>query len=137
DLFVSLGAPASRRQRHDAARTTKAGEVSALPPDGMLHLFAEATVAPNSEHRFDWPVRVEQAGLARITVKALTDEESDGMRLAFPVLVHGINKTVAQSGSFRVAQEGARELQLDLPREIDPEQTRLEVTLCPSLAGVM
>ena len=59
------------------------------------------------------------------------------MRLAFPVLIHGVNKTMAQSGSYRVAQDGERVLQLDLPRDIDPEQTRLEVTLSPSLAGVM
>jgi alpha-2-macroglobulin len=102
-----------------------------------LHLVATATLKPNGEHRFDWPVRVKQAGMARITAKALTDEESDGMRLAFPVLVHGINKTIAQSGSYRVAQDGERSLSLDLPRDIDPEQTRLEVTLSPSLAGVL
>jgi hypothetical protein len=102
-----------------------------------LHLLAEATVKANGEHRFDWPVRVKNSGFANITVKALTDEESDGMRLAFPVLIHGINKTIAQSGSYRVAQDGERALQLDLPRDIDPEQTHLDVTLSPSLAGVM
>jgi uncharacterized protein YfaS (alpha-2-macroglobulin family) len=137
ELFSSLGTPASRRQTSGRERKAGASETPALPGDGMLHLFAEVTLAPNSEHRFDWPVRVQQSGLARITVKALTDEESDGMRLVFPVLVHGINKTIAQSGSYRVAQEGPRSLELQLPKEIDPEQTRLEVTLSPSLAGVM
>src|SRR5205823_10186460 len=57
--------------------------------------------------------------------------------MAFPVLVHGINKTLAQSGSYRVTQGGERTLTVELPREIDSEQTRLEVTLSPSLAGVM
>jgi uncharacterized protein YfaS (alpha-2-macroglobulin family) len=107
------------------------------PKTNELHLFATATIPPNGEHRFDWPLLVRQSGLAQITIKALTDEESDGMRLAFPVLVHGVNKTVAQSGSYRVTQDGARSMQLDLPRDIDPEQTQLEVTLSPSLAGVM
>ena len=51
------------------------------------------------------------------------------MRLAFPVLVHGINKQVAQSSdSYRVTQEGAHAPDSICPREIDPEQTRLEVT---------
>jgi uncharacterized protein YfaS (alpha-2-macroglobulin family) len=122
DLFEFMG-----RESKDAVQR-KGGE---------LHLFAEATVKANGEHRFDWPVRVKNSGFAQITVKALTDEESDGMRVAFPVLVHGINKTIAQSGAYRVAQDGERTLQLDLPRDIDPEQTRLEVTLSPSLAGVM
>jgi hypothetical protein len=107
------------------------------PATNDLHLFAEATIKANGEHRFDWPVRVKQAGFAQITARALTDVESDGMRLAFPVLVHGVNKTIAQSGAYRVTDDGQRTLQLDLPREIDPEQTRLEVTLSPSLAGVM
>jgi hypothetical protein len=105
--------------------------------EGFVHLPAQATVKANGEHRFDWPVKALKQGLARVTVKALTDEESDGMRMAFPVLVHGINKTMAQSGSYRVNQEGDRTLKVDLPKEIDPEQTRLEITLSPSLAGVM
>jgi hypothetical protein len=112
-------------------------EAVARDKDGNLHLRATSKVAANSEHRFDWPVRVRKQGLARITVKALTDEESDGMAMAFPVLVHGINKTVAQSGSYRVGQAGERQLKVDLPKEIDPEQTRLEITLSPSIAGVM
>jgi len=105
--------------------------------EGNLHLLADTTVSANGEHRFDWPVKVVKQGLARITVKAMTDEESDGMRMAFPVLVHGVNKTFAQSGSYRVNQSGERTLKVELPQEVDPEQTRLEITLSPSLAGVM
>jgi hypothetical protein len=112
-------------------------ELTRKDDDGNLHLVTSATVNAEGEHRFDWPIHAREAGLAHITVKALTDEESDGMRLAFPVLVHGINKTVAKSGSYRVAQTGQRTLELDLPADIDPEQTKLEVTLSPSLAGVM
>ncbi len=105
--------------------------------DGFLHLTATATVDPKGEHRFDWPVKVLAPGNVRIRVKALTDEESDAMQLEFPVLVHGINKMVAQGGSYRVGDNGARDLQLVLPQQIDAEQSKLEVTLSPSLAGVM
>ena len=129
--------------------TTNRDSGSPLPSDGRgvrgegspatedLHLVASFTIPANGEHRFDFPVKVKKSGLARITAKALTNEESDGMMLAFPVLVHGINKTIVQSGSYRVTQDGERALQFDLPRDIDPEQTLLEVTLSPSLAGVM
>lgn len=109
----------------------------AADAEGNFHFFAEAKVEAKGEHRFDWPMKVLKPGLAKITVKALTSEESDGMRLAFPVLVHGVSKMVAQSGSYRVDHQGERALQLDLPAEIDPEQTRLEITLSPSLGGVM
>lgn len=105
--------------------------------DGNIRLTASASVEAKGEHRFDWPVKVLKQGLARVTVKALTDEESDAMQMAFPVLVHGINKMVAQGGSYRVADNGTRELHLNLPVEIDPEQTKLEITLSPSLSGVM
>jgi uncharacterized protein YfaS (alpha-2-macroglobulin family)/tetratricopeptide (TPR) repeat protein len=105
--------------------------------DGNVHLTATASVDAKGEHRFDWPVKVLKQGLAVVTVKALTDEESDAMQLAFPVLVHGINKMVAQGGSYRVTDNGSRDLKLDLPAQIDPEQTKLEVTLSPSLSGVM
>lgn len=121
-----------------AALFESLGDTSAeKDKDGNLHLKATATVKAKGEARFDWPVKVRTAGLARITVKALTDEESDAMQMAFPVLVHGINKTVAQGGSFRVGDSGTRSLELNLPAEIDPEQTRLETTLSPGLGGVM
>ncbi len=78
-------------------------------------------------------MKIVAAGNVHIAVKALTDEESDAMQLDFPVLVHGISKMVAQSGSYRVGDSGTRDLPLALPQEIDPEQTKLEVTLSPSL----
>jgi hypothetical protein len=133
-LPAALFASVSGSERGSSPLATRH---SPLAPTNDLHLFAEATVKANGEHRFDWPVHVKQAGFAQITAKAMTDAESDGMRLAFPVLVHGVNKTIALSGAYRVADQGERTLQLDLPRDIDPEQTRLEVTLSPSLAGVM
>lgn len=105
--------------------------------DGNIHLTASAYVDAKGESRFDWPVKVLKQGTAVVTVKALTDEESDAMQLSFPVLVHGINKMIAQGGSYRVGDNGTREIKLDLPTEIDPEQTKLEVTLSPSLSGVM
>src|SRR5262249_13231903 len=100
-----------------------AGKPGFRDQDGNEHFTAEAKIGANGEHRFDWPLRVVKPGLARITVKALTDEESDGMRMTFPVLVHGIKKTVAQSGSIRGMNEESRTMDLNLPSEIDPEQS--------------
>lgn len=116
------------------------GEISEWPaPDknGDIHLLAQAKVAPGGEQRLNWPLKVLKEGLARITVRALTDQESDAVQMAFPVRIHGINKTIAQNGSYRVDDDGERRIKLDLPELIDPEQTRLELTLSPSLAGVM
>ncbi|MDB6059647.1 MAG: alpha-2-macroglobulin domain protein, partial [Verrucomicrobiales bacterium] len=114
-----------------------ANQALASGVDSDLHLYADATIAADGEHRFDWTVKVSKAGLAHITIKARTDEESDAMRMTFPVLVHGVMKTIAQSGSYRVAQDGTRTLNIEVPKQIDPEQTQLEVTLSPSLGGVL
>ena len=121
-----------------AAQFQPTNEPAGVPDaDGNLHLTARATISPNEEHRFDWPVKVLRPGLATITARALTGQESDAMRLAFPVEIHGVSKTLVQSGSMRVEQDGDRTLHIDVPAEIDPEQTQLKISLSPSLAGVM
>lgn len=127
-LDGGYGVPSSQ-----SARAARGG------PDaqGNLRLVVEAVVPAGAEHRFDWPVRVHHAGLANITVRALTDQESDGVRMAFPVLVHGVRKTTAQSASYRPTQEGDRTLELNVPEQVDPEQTQLELTLSPGLGGVL
>lgn len=119
----------------EALDSRAAGSVD--PKTGERRLSLEAQVAAGGEYRFDWPVRVLKPGLARITVKALTDEESDGARMSFPVLVHGIDKTIAQSGSLRPEESGQRELALDLPQEIDAEKTHLVITASPTLAETL
>ena len=118
-------------------RVVDGSEPTTPDADGNLHLTARANVAPNGEHRFDWRAEARQAGVATVTARALAPAESDGVRLTFPVEVHGIRKTLAQSGSFHVGQDGDRTLRIEVPTTIDPAQTRLEVNLSPGLAGVM
>jgi len=105
--------------------------------EAVTPLNVSGKVDAGGQKRFDWPVRVLKSGLVKITVKALSDVESDAVQMSFPVLVHGVNKTVASSGSFRPAAEGERTIRLVVPDERDPVMTELVVTLSPSLAGVM
>ena len=114
----------------DAAAGTKDAE-------GNLLLTAEADVPPGGEHRFDWPLRALRPGTAKITARALSAGESDAVLLSFPLLMHGIEKQLAQGGSFRVGAEGGRKMRFEIPAEIDPAQTRLEISFTPSLAGVL
>lgn len=136
EVTAELIVPGDLLEPLDAGPHAEPGSV-VKDKDGRVHLFARRNVKSGGEHRFDWPVRVKKAGLAAIAVRALTDVESDGMQMAFPVLVHGVSKTLAAGGSYRVSDAGEREIELALPDEIDPEQTKLEITLSPSLAGVM
>jgi uncharacterized protein YfaS (alpha-2-macroglobulin family) len=60
------------------------------------------------------------------------------MRMTFPVLVHGITKQAAATGSIRVDETDAtRVVELEVPDKRRPELTRLEVQFAPTLAGAM
>ncbi|MFU8780139.1 MAG: alpha-2-macroglobulin family protein [Kiritimatiellia bacterium] len=86
--------------------------------------------------RVDWRVRAIAEGEAVIRMRALSDEESDAMQLAYPVYVHGMLKTESFSGVVRPdAQE--QSIALRVPEERRPEQSRLEVRYSPTLAGAM
>ena len=94
------------------------------------------SIDPHGEARIDWQVRAVREGEAVIRMKALTDEESDAMEMAFPVYVHGMLKMESFSGVIR--PEGDRaSIVLRVPRERRIGQTRLEVRYSPTLAGAM
>jgi hypothetical protein len=94
------------------------------------------TVPAGGETRVDWRVKVVQPGKAVVTVKALTDEESDAMRMSFPVYVHGMLKTDSYSGAIR-PDKTAGEFAIRVPGQRRAEQSRLEVRYSPTLAGAM
>lgn len=93
-------------------------------------------VAPGEDVRVDLRVKVIQEGTAKITVKALTDEESDAMQMTFPVYVHGMLKTESFSGALRPNETVGR-IEINVPAERRPEQSRLEIRYSPTLAGAM
>ena len=109
---------------------------------------AERTVEvpPNGEVRIDWTVGVRQStGEAKLKVEALTDEESDAMEVARPILPYGIDKFVAWSGAADSPSTAGREVaregnvttivqQVEVPRDRIVATTRLSVFVAPSLA---
>ncbi|MCK4283297.1 MAG: alpha-2-macroglobulin, partial [Candidatus Brocadiae bacterium] len=98
----------------------------------------EVEVPPDGERRVDWRVTVLKEGEAVVTVKALTDEESDAMQMKFPVLVHGMTKQDSYCGSMRPDETPATHtVELTVPEKRRPEMTRLEVQFSPSLVGAM
>jgi len=93
-------------------------------------------VPANGEKRVDFRVRAVQPGQAIIRMKAITDEESDAMEMKFPVQIHGMLKTESYSGVIRPTGKEAS-IQVTVPAERLPEQSRLEVRWSPTLAGAM
>jgi uncharacterized protein YfaS (alpha-2-macroglobulin family) len=91
-------------------------------------------VEANGEARIDWVVAVQKPGAAKLKVTARGDKYADAMERDFVVHEHGIEKFVAQSGKLRGDDLTVR---LDLPKERNPESTKLTVQVTPSMAVTM
>jgi alpha-2-macroglobulin len=125
-------------------KAEKTAHVTLTVPEDLLKMIGEAPatvdvkVPAGGGARVDWRVKVLKEGVAKITVKALTDEESDAMQVTYPVLVHGITKQVATTGSMK-PDELNKSLTVDLlvPDKRREELTYLEVRYAPSLIGAM
>ena len=124
---------------HNYLATDKKAKVTLKVPPDQLEILAnpvqEVSVKAGGETRVDWDVTVRKEGLATIEMEALTDEESDAVRMAFPTLVHGLEKTVSKTAVIQPSGPGSLELELDVPAERRPEASRLEVRFSPTLAG--
>ncbi|MEZ6066446.1 MAG: hypothetical protein R3B90_12230 [Planctomycetaceae bacterium] len=94
------------------------------------------SIPAGGEVRVEWRFKVMKEGLAKVTAKALTDEESDAMQQSFPAYVHGFLKTESFSGVVR-ANEANGKVEFNVPADRRPEQSRLEVRYSPTLAGAM
>jgi len=127
---------------HNYLETEKTAQVElALEGDTLEPLDAQTltqsvTVPAGGEVRVDWRVKAVREGVAVVTMKALTDEESDAMQMKFPVYVHGMLKTESFSGIVRHDQASGT-IEINVPSERRAEQTRLEIRYSPTLAGAM
>lgn len=129
---------------HNYLEEAKTARVSIRVSEALLEMIGDVPatvdvdVPAGGEARVDWRVKVRGEGRATITVEALTDDESDAMQLTFPVLVHGMSKQVATTGSMRPDEvEETRTVELVVPEKRRPELTQLEVRFAPSLIGAM
>ncbi|MFO7957188.1 MAG: MG2 domain-containing protein [Candidatus Brocadiia bacterium] len=153
NLLVRLQAPRFFMERdevvlsanvHNYLGEAKTARVSLDVPQEHLSLMeghprtVDVRVPADGEKRVDWRVKVLKEGTADVTVSALTDEESDAMRMSFPVLVHGMTKQDSYCGSMRPDERDAvQTVEFTVPEERRPELTRLEVQFAPSLVGAM
>ncbi len=94
------------------------------------------TIPANGEKRIDWKVSAKYTGSAALTVKALTNEESDAMQLVVPVMPRGM-KLATGSVTQLDAATNARALNLMLPTGAEPGSARITMTFAPSLAGAL
>jgi len=103
------------------------------PKEGLTK---KIRINAGGEQRVDWRVKVVEEGTAVITMKALSDEESDAMQMQFPCFVHGMLKTESFSGVVRPDKDSSS-VTFNVPKERRPNESRLEVRYSPTLAGAM
>jgi len=125
---------------HNYLKSSKQARVEIVLEGETLEPLDETrrtiTIEADGEQRVDWRVKATAEGDAVITVKALTDEDSDAMQMTFPVYVHGMLKTESYTGTLRPDEQSKR-FTINVPEERRPEQSRLEVRYSPTLAGAM
>jgi uncharacterized protein YfaS (alpha-2-macroglobulin family) len=92
------------------------------------------TVEANGESRVDWSIVAQQPGNAKLKATARGDKRADAMERDFVVHEHGVEKLVARSGKLRGDDVA---IKLDLPKERNPETTKLTVQISSSMAVTM
>ena len=96
------------------------------------------TIDAGEEKRVDWIVDVVRDGKADIQMTAQSDDESDAVKMSFPVLVHGVQRFTSQSGVLREGEKTTKQtVKINLPKERKFGATSLNVQLNPSLAATM
>ena len=93
-------------------------------------------IEPDGETRVDWKVAVVREGEAVVRMKALTDEESDAIRMSFPAYVHGMDKMVPYCGVIRPDKNQAT-IGISVPKKRRVKASRLEIRYSPTLAAAM
>ncbi len=96
----------------------------------------EVTLPSRGEVKVDWRVKASVIGSAVITMKALTNEESDAVEMTLPVNPQGVKMALAKAGSVN-AQRLEQTVQLQFPAGAVAATRNLEITLSPSIAGAM
>ncbi|MCC6466025.1 MAG: hypothetical protein IT463_11860 [Planctomycetes bacterium] len=95
----------------------------------------DITVPARGEVRVDWMVRMTRAGKFRVRMAALSAVESDATEKDYPCKVRGAEMVQATSGVIRDG-ETTHTFEVNLPEKMDPEQTRLDLQLSPSVAAL-
>lgn len=125
---------------HNHLESDKQARVSLeLEGETLAHLNEPArtvTVPAGGETRVDWRVRAANPGEAIVTMKALTDEESDAMRQSFPVHIHGMLRTESYTGAIKPGDSEAT-VKFTVPDKRRINDSLVEIRFSPSLAAAM
>jgi uncharacterized protein YfaS (alpha-2-macroglobulin family) len=94
----------------------------------------DVPVASRGEVKVDWRVRAQRVRSAKVTAKALTDEESDALEMELPVNVPGVKMSQALGGSLAAGAAPAA-FDLAFPAKVEAGSRSIAVRVSPSIAG--
>lgn len=114
----------------DEARTFCGFELFPETPDSQ-----SVTVKAGGEVRVDWMVRMTRSGLFRIRMAALSALESDATQKDYNCKVRGAELYQAVNAVIKDG-ETSQSFDVTLPEKLDPEQTKLDLMLSPSVAAL-
>ncbi len=152
DLLVRLAAPRFFRDRdrvtlsaivQNKRAAAERVKVSLDVSDDLLSVAGarqrDVSVPAGGEVRVDFSVSVRGEGQAKVRVTAKGAHDGDAKELTFPVLVHGMEKMVARTGSISAGAGASadKSVEVEVPKERREDQTELVVRTSPSLAGGM
>ncbi len=101
------------------------------------HKIYDVNINNDSEVRIDWRVKVsDPIGIAEIEASALTDEESDAVKVKVPIEPNGIKVDVPISAEYSEGI-GEKDLTFSIPDQVDLRTAKLSFSVSPSLAGTM
>jgi uncharacterized protein YfaS (alpha-2-macroglobulin family)/tetratricopeptide (TPR) repeat protein len=92
-------------------------------------------VKAGEEVRVNWMMDVVRDGKVSIQMSGQSDEESDAVKMEFPVLVHGVQRFAANTGVL--TSQTRTQLSVNFPKERRFGASTLNVQLNPSLAATM
>lgn len=107
---------------------------------GKIQGITEKTVqvAAGGEYRADFEFRATEAGKTKITVYALTSEESDAMQKQFDILAYGSDRFVAWNGEITgTGVTGRKRFNINIPAARNKASTNLRIVVTPSIAMSM
>jgi len=149
DLLVRMETPRFFQQRDEVTIATIVHNYLETDKNTKLSLKVENLVMmgdsqektfvieKNCEKRIDWKIKVtEPTGFAKLTVTALTNEESDAVELKVPLQPHGlkIDKYLATD----ISDINRTEIkEVKIPDYTDLRSTKLTLNVEPSLASTM
>lgn len=97
----------------------------------------DVQVPVRGEAKVDWRVRTSAGSTsAKLTTKALTNEESDAMELTLPVVPFGVKQTINASGA--ISEDSAqRTADINFPGNVEASSRGIDLELSPSVTGAI